>query len=128
MALDFLLDAANNDISFDETGNIVLVEGDDLVAQRVRQRLETHLNEWRFNRELGVDYLGQVFVRDPDFEVIRAHFSEVITGTPGVGEVFELTLDTNGRQLLVSARFSSGDEVVELSAAEVDGDFVWTQI
>lgn len=124
MAFDLDLTTETNDIHFDETGNLALVEGDSLVAQRVRTRLLIHLGEWMLNITIGVDYRGTVFVKSPDLTTLRALFADVILSTPGVDSILELvlSLDQSTRRLFVTAKFASGDTVESIEGEQsLDG-------
>jgi len=125
---DFLLDNLNNDLVIDETSNFVFVEDESLVAQRVVQRLETGTNEWLFDTELGIDYLGQVLVKAPDLGVIRAMFISEVNTTEGVGAVTKYQQELEDRRLIVEMEFTAGEETVELRGAQEGDGFSWTQL
>jgi hypothetical protein len=108
-AFDLHLSDAH-DVYLDETGNLALVTGPDLVAQRLDISLNTHLGEWLLDTSFGVDYRGQILVKNPDFTVIRSVFADVITGTDGVSDLLQLDLDTDDqRGLLVDFRVLTTD-------------------
>jgi hypothetical protein len=117
---DLEVDTTNNDLIFNDVGEFSLVYNGSLVAQRVRQRLSTHTEEWDFDRELGIDYLNIVMRKDPNLELIRASFLEQINATEGVDEIISFDLDTQDRRLLVNTRFSSGGNVLEVGGAVTD--------
>lgn len=128
MTFDLAVTTDTNDIYFGTDGNLVLVEGDDLTAQRVRQRLMTHIGEWSLNVTIGVDYIGTVLVKNPNLNVIRAMFADVIVGTEGVDKILQLDIDTDNaaRRIFVNARFAA-DDVVELEGEESEFGFLWSQ-
>lgn len=126
--IDLYLNNTTNDIELDQLNNWRLVQDEDLVAQRLRQRLSTHIGEWLFNIEIGVDYLGQVFVKNPRENVIRAMFVAVTLATPGVDRIDELEFEVQGRRLYVTLRVVSGDEVITVAGAEQGTDFLWFQL
>jgi len=93
------LDLLDGDIALVH-GDIALVTGPDEIRQRVLLRLRRQLGEWAYDTTLGVPWIEQVFVRNPDLGVIRALLVREIANTSGVLEVrsLELTL-TAGREL-----------------------------
>jgi hypothetical protein len=125
MSFDLDLTTAEKDIHFDQTGNLVLVEGDNLTAQRVLMRLSIHIEEWELNTSIGIDYRGTVLVKSPDLNVIRAMFADEIVSTEGVDKILSLDLDTSGRTLTVDTRFAA-DGVLELQGEESDFGFIWS--
>lgn len=80
-----------------------LVEGDEMIAQRIAIRLKFWLGEWFLDTRQGVPYIERVLVAAPDLAVIRALFMRVIKSTPGVARVEDLTLrrDREARRLYV---------------------------
>lgn len=118
MSLDLYLDPVTNDLELDAYGELRLV-GDDpyivelgqtstegeAISQRLRVRLQTHLREWYLDQRVGVDYLGVVFVRDPDLIAVRAELLREITAVEGVGEVVSITLDWDQSARELAYRF-----------------------
>lgn len=104
MPFDLKLDALTNDLAFDGRGNIALVSGAELVAQRLRYRLNTQLGEWSFDLRLGVDYRNTVMQKAPDLGAVRAAFIAAIATTAGVVAVEFFELSLSGRRL--SVRFA----------------------
>lgn len=101
MPFDLQIDPLTNDLAFDGRGNIALVSGAELVAQRLRYRLNTQLGEWSFDVRLGVDYRNTVMQKAPDLGAIRAAFIATIATTEGVVAVETFELSLSGRQLRV---------------------------
>ena len=101
--MDLLLDSATWDLSTDAT-DLLLVDGEDAVAQHLSQRLNTFAGEWFLDLRLGVPYLQQVLVKNPDPVVLDSVFKSEIIHTPGIVELqaFELRLDAGTRQLQLS--------------------------
>lgn len=92
-AWDLALDPVTNDLIFDEAGDLVLCDGVDLAAQSIRLVLLTHVGEWWADTTQGIDWVGEVFVKDPRLDVIRALIADQILSVPGVVAVGEITID-----------------------------------
>ena len=128
--IDLYLDPLTNDIQLDDTMNWRMVEGDDLIAQKLKQRLSTQKGEWIFNINKGVDYLGQILVKDPDLSVVRAELLEAILDDDDgeIAKVLVFELDTDARTLTVAFRVATEDDAIEMAGAEQGTDFVWFQL
>lgn len=92
-AWDLALDPATNDLIFDAAGDLVLCDGVDLAAQSIRLVLLTQVGEWWADTTQGIDWVGEVFVKDPRLDVIRALIADQILSVPGVVAVGEITID-----------------------------------
>lgn len=103
---DLALDPTTHDLVFDAGGNLTLVDMADLIAQRIRVRLRTQLGEYDFDTSMGVDWRGQVFVKNPDMLLIRSIIVEQILAVPGTREIIslDLTQGNTTRQLTVDFR------------------------
>jgi hypothetical protein len=84
--------------------DLSMVTGADGVRQHLAQRLKTFAGEWFLDRRIGVPYLQQVMVKNPDPVVLDSAFKAEIIATPGIEELmaFELAMDAAARQLQLS--------------------------
>jgi hypothetical protein len=84
-----------------ENGDFVTISGGDLVRQKLATRFKFFLNEWFLDQREGVPYYRDVFVKNPDLDVIRSVFRQVIRSTPGVRAIrkFVLRFDQSARRL-----------------------------
>jgi hypothetical protein len=86
------------DLFISPTGQLVLV-GDveetraDEVRQHITERLRFFLAEWFLDERQGFPYFRDVFIKNPDRQVIVSALRRTIRGTPGVDTVDELTLE-----------------------------------
>jgi hypothetical protein len=86
-------------------GDFALVGGDTAaanqaaVAQGIKIRVRMILGEYYLDEEVGVDWLGQILVKNPDPAVVRELIRQAIASTPDVLEVVgaDLQLDTETR-------------------------------
>jgi len=105
----------NPDIAI-EGRRIVLVRGDEQIAQKLRTRLKFFLGEHFLDTTLGIPYYREVFKKNPNLNLLRSLFRQAILTTPQVVSVEELLLEINSatRTLEVSfkARIDTGAEIV----------------
>ena len=98
-----------------ESGDLAICDGDLVinddgtsVVQAVKERLRSFAGEWFLDSE-GLPYLTDIWGRSVSYRAIHALLLETITQTEGVAFVsrFEITLNTETRQLDVSCAFQS---------------------
>lgn len=112
-----VVDADNpvaGDLFINQTGQLVLVDGPDAVAQHLRGRLRIFLGEWFLDERVGFPYFRDVFIKNPNHASILSSLRRTITGTPGISSVDELTMAVDAsRRAVVSfrARLSDGGEL-----------------
>lgn len=106
----------DNDILLErdpETGKkvLVLVRGPAYVKQKLRTRFRFFAGEWFRNAREGVQYRRDVFVRNPDLELLRSTFREIIRSVVEVRTIdrFELTYDVVDRVLFFDFSLSLAD-------------------
>ena len=97
-------------------GTVALIEGAGAVRQKLASRFKFFLNEWFLDQRQGVPYYRDVFVKDPNLDVIRSLFRRIVVGCPGVLSItrFEVVYDEAGRGLSFdfAAKVTGGDLVV----------------
>lgn len=86
------------------TGDFVLIEDIEALAQRIRIRLGTQLGEYFLDLGLGLDYFGEILVKNFDLGLIATRIKTIILDTPFVDGVtdFELSVVAETRTLNVS--------------------------
>jgi len=105
---DLLLDA-DGDLAV-ANGDLVLAGGntaDDnqaAVRQAIACRLRLFLGEYYLDETKGVDYFGQILIKNPDPLVVRELLRQEIAGTPDVVAVIgaDLLLDNATRSASIS--------------------------
>ena len=88
-----------------EAGQIVLLENSETipnpeaVMQEVRQKLHFFKGEWFLNLIEGVPYYEEVFKKNPNIDIMRTIFREVILGTNGIEsiEVLDIVIGSDRR-------------------------------
>lgn len=126
--MDLLL-TDTGDIDF-SGGDFHTVTGAQEVVQRLRLALGVRQGEWALDLLFGVDWLGLVFVKNPQLSIIDAHLKSIIVGTEGVTRLLSYTSAITGRTLDVEFRaLTDVDEVVGGSlTADPDGSAAAIQI
>lgn len=97
---DFLMDAS---------GDLAVVNGDFAVAggdtdlvntaavmQAIKIRVRFFLSEYYLDESIGVDWLGQILIKNPDPLVVRELLRAAIAGVPDVVEVLSTELVNDG--------------------------------
>jgi len=120
------------DLALDTDGDLLLVDGDavlvtgvDSLRQRIEVSLSVLLGEWYLDVTAGVDWLGAVLVRTPDFVELDAIFRSRLAEVPGVDSVVALDFELDDdRRLLVSfeVEAESGETVSATFTLDGDGD------
>ncbi len=82
-------------------GKTVLLSGAEYVRQKLASRFRWWKGEWFLNLNEGVPYRREVFVVDPDLDVIRALFRSIVRSVVEVASVtrFDLVFDPTTREL-----------------------------
>jgi len=96
--IQFDLDMLDGDLLLSR-GDLAFARGADEVRQRVLLRLRRVAGEWAYNITLGLPWIQQILVKNPNLALIRALFVREIAATRGVLAVrtLELTLDAQRR-------------------------------
>ena len=98
-------------------GLLSFVSGRDAIRQHLEMRLRTFLEEYVYDRSAGVPWVQVVFKRNTSLASVDAILRQVITATPGVEEVIELSLDVNRstRVLTGTGRVRSSEGVLDFN-------------
>ena len=98
-------------------GLLSFVTGRDAIRQHLEMRLRTFLEEYVYDRSAGVPWVQVVFKRNTSLASVDAILRQVITATPGVEEVIELSLDVNRstRVLTGTGRVRSSEGVLDFN-------------
>jgi hypothetical protein len=88
-----------------------LIGGVDLIAQRIRIRLRTHLGEWPLDSEVGLDYAGWAGRVPVPLVEIELALTRVIGETPGVARISgaQASFDPASREVRYRADLLLGD-------------------
>lgn len=101
--MNILLD---NNHDLDLTNNrISLASGIDAVADHLKIRLSFFSGEWFLDVRQGMPYLRELYVKNPNVDLLQSIFRRAILDTPGVDSVDSLTLDIDTRTREATVRF-----------------------
>lgn len=113
---DILLDNATHDVSIIE-GNMFLTTGIQAKRQHVKQRLLFFAGEWFLDDSIGIPYIQQVMVKNPNPVIIDSLLKNTIITTPGFRQLdqFELDLEPDTRVLTLTFQAQTEDGPVIFS-------------
>jgi hypothetical protein len=94
------------DIGAGATNDLILVNGDlatveDVegdpaeTTQRCYIALSTRLGEWLYDITLGLDYIGEIMIKNPNLPVINARLRTFLLTVEGVTGINRVVLDHN---------------------------------
>lgn len=104
------------DGDFDLTsGNLVLVDGAEELAYKMRNRVHSVRGEWWGDATVGIPWFELVFIGNPSPGLIRSVFEEALSALPGANEVeVEAVIDSATRELSLTftSKYDSGETIV----------------
>ena len=112
---DILLDTATHDIVIDGY-DLQLVDGVDLIRQRIKQRLLTIEGEWFLDATIGLPWFEEIIGKGAEQQQISALLARQIVETEGVESLieFDLTLNRRARTMTLAFRVTAaGTEIAE---------------
>lgn len=82
---------------------VVMNRGPRYVRQKIAARLRFFLGEWFLDTRLGVPYYRDVLITNPDLNVVRSIFRQVILSVQEVASLdkLELSFDSESRALAI---------------------------
>ena len=107
----------NQDILLDESGDIRLNEYEDatLTGSVIQVHLRWFLGEWPFDESRGVDWFGDMFVKNPDTDQISRMIRSEIAGIDGIQSVEEVTVrvDNATRTAVIQWAAKTTEEILK---------------
>lgn len=104
----------DGDISFDKTGNIEMVEGEEAEKQALERLFTTNVGEWFLNAVHGLEY-GEIQGKDITDEQIRLAFMKAVAQEPSVEEIEDINIERNNQKrtvrITVRCRMKRGNVV-----------------
>jgi hypothetical protein len=85
--------------------SVILVSGAEYVKQKIASRLRFFLGEWFLDQRLGIPYFRDVLGPNPQIEVVRSIFRQVILSVQEVAAINRLDLDYNKDERTVAVAF-----------------------
>ena len=76
------------------------VTGEDAAKQDLRSRIRFIKGEYFLDTESGVDYMGVIFQKNSDYNVVNNEFKKAILGSPYVESIvdYNLTIEKSTRE------------------------------
>ena len=110
---DIYLDPITGDMVV--TNDIRFTEGVETVVQKIELRLSAIKDEYRYDLDNGVDYLGKIWGQKPSDAELSSIFRKVLIETPGVDSVTKLvvTQDRTTRESTVDWQVKAGDDYID---------------
>lgn len=96
-------------------GDLQLTNNSQGILQDILQTLKIYLGEWFMNNTIGIDYFGQVLVKNPKQGDIDTIFINQILSVPGVTQLNAFSFKPNffTRQLFISFRCGTTAGIVD---------------
>tara|TARA_R100000656_G_scaffold119768_1_gene93780 strand:+ start:3371 stop:3742 length:372 start_codon:yes stop_codon:yes gene_type:complete len=116
--MDLLLDPVTHDIIYQNGKTLVTQSKADVVAQRLKIKLNTFLGEWFLDLDVGIPYFQQILNKVRNKSTIDAIFQRAILEDPDVIEMISYTSDLNGRSRTFSLDFAvrvENNEIVPIN-------------
>lgn len=109
--MDLLLDE-NNDLVFINGECPVTVTQQEVVGQRLKITLQTFLEEWFLDLDVGIPYFQHIFQKHKDKSSVDTIFQQAILNDPGVIELlsYESTLEAASRRFALSFEVRVAEE------------------
>lgn len=101
-----------------QSGQLVLIEGQEEIRQHLEQRLRTFLGEWFLDQSIGLPYFDDILKKNVIASEVESIFINEILSTPGVVRLIEFTLDLDKAQRALKVSFvaETVDGIIEFSA------------
>ena len=104
----------NDDLVFDEFGNLEMINNYDEITQSIQRILSTNKSEWFLNTEFGLEY-DQIKGKGKLTENIELAIMEAIYQDDRISEVNILEVKRNDadRTVLIKFNITVNDEIIE---------------
>jgi hypothetical protein len=114
---DIALNYSGQSGDLDLTGHrLNLITDEAAIEQQVRIRCLFFYESWFLDLRQGIPYFLNVYIKNPNLDLVRSLFRTAILGTPRISTVptIELTLDKSTRALTISftATMDTGELLV----------------
>jgi hypothetical protein len=109
---DLGMNLLTNDIQL-QNNDLYLVTGSDAIAQDLQQSLQVWLGEWFLDTTVGVPYLQQILVKNPNLDLIHADLVNAALAVDGVEQITSLTFEFDSVNRALSVNFEGIDSMNE---------------
>lgn len=107
MSRDFYIDPITGDLA-KQNFNLRFTETDtEILSQRVERRLRLFFGEYFLNRDIGVKYFENIFLKNFDINATKNILKNEALKAEGITEVlkFDLSFDNQTRKITISSEF-----------------------
>jgi hypothetical protein len=94
------------------------------IRQKIASRFKFFLREWFLDQREGVPYYRDVFVKNPNLDLVRSLFRRVLLKTTGVKSVTRFVLNYDPAARTLSFAFSALVDGGEVAVRPEDADFI----
>lgn len=116
--MDILL-SADGDLYLTSKGDISLVES---VAQKIKIRLKWWLGEWRWDKEEGLPYREEIFIKNPDTDAFEMAIRQKIFEIDEITEVKDVSVTYDNRKRTGKITFTALTDTETIrEEVEIDG-------
>lgn len=109
-----------NDVLLDSGGDLYINQyGDAVLGNSIVQDINVHLRwflgEWPFDITKGMDWYGEVFVKNPDTDRIARMVRKEIEKIDGIVRVIDvrITVDGSTRSAVINWEAKTSKEIIE---------------
>lgn len=109
-----------NDVLLDSGGDLYINQyGDAVLGNSIVQDINVHLRwflgEWPFDTTKGMDWYGEVFVKNPDTDRIARMVRKEIEKIDGIVRVINvrITVDGSTRSAVINWEAKTSKEIIE---------------
>lgn len=100
---DLALSAKTHDLILDSSGDLILIDNAERVAQQIKITLLLFKGEWFLNTAAGMPYFEEILVKNPNLAHVKQKIYKAIMSVLGVTSVdyLDLAVDPLTRRLKV---------------------------
>jgi hypothetical protein len=95
MAVDIAIGRKSRDLAFDASGNLLLIDNAERVAQQIEITLLAFLGEYFLDASFGIPYLQYILIKDADRALIESVLRAAIRAVPDCSAVTTMALQVN---------------------------------
>lgn len=107
-----------------KNGSPYYIAGPAYIRQKLSVRFKFFQREWFLNQLEGIPYYRDVFVKNPNLDVVNSLFKRVIRTCPGVLGLRSYSSRFDAAERVLYFRFVAIVEGGEVIVAEKDRDFI----
>lgn len=100
---------SSHEIDISDSNDFQVVEGIDRVYQQIKVRLLTFLGEWFLDDRVGIPWIEDILIKNPNSSHIKAMIYDQIVEVEGVKEVISIDIyfETKEREMNIQFKVST---------------------